>query len=162
MKASIFYRIASVLLLLFAIGHTFGFRQNNPAWGVDAILSAMRSVQFDAQGFTRTYWDFFSAFGLFFSVFLMFSAVLAWQLGSVRAEDFGVFMRRIAWALAISFAVITAFELQIRLHHPNRFLSDDYGVFHRRSLALSEANPTFHLMRPQYFQGVHQCGENGH
>jgi len=25
----------------------------------------MRSVHFDAQGFTRTYWDFFSAFALF-------------------------------------------------------------------------------------------------
>jgi hypothetical protein len=118
MKASIFYRIASVLLLLFAIGHTLGFRQNNPAWGVDAILSAMRSVQFDAQGFTRTYWDFFSAFGLFFSVFLMFSAVLAWQLGSVRAEDFGVFMRRTAWALAISFAVITALSFRYAFTTP--------------------------------------------
>jgi hypothetical protein len=118
MKGSIFYRIASVLLLLFAIGHTLGFRQNNTAWKVDAILSAMRSVQFDAQGFTRTYWDFFSAFGLFFSVFLIFSAVLAWQLGSVRAEDFGVFMRRTAWALAISFAVITALSLRYAFTTP--------------------------------------------
>jgi hypothetical protein len=40
MKASLFYRIASVLLLLFAAGHTFGFRQNNPEWGADAVLGA--------------------------------------------------------------------------------------------------------------------------
>jgi len=33
MKASLFYRISSVVLLLFAAGHTFGFRQNNPEWG---------------------------------------------------------------------------------------------------------------------------------
>ena len=71
-KARILYRISSVLLLLFAAGHTFGFRQNNPEWGADAVLGLMRSVHFDAQGFTRTYWDFFSAFGLFFSVFLLF------------------------------------------------------------------------------------------
>src|SRR5246127_4345318 len=65
MKASMFYRIASVLLLLFAAGHTFGFRQNIPEWGTDAVLALMRSVHFGAQGFTRTYWDFFSALGLF-------------------------------------------------------------------------------------------------
>ena len=58
MKASLFYRIASVLLVLFAVGHTFGFRQNNPDWGVDAVLGLMRSVRFDALGFNQTYWDF--------------------------------------------------------------------------------------------------------
>src|SRR5438270_4316894 len=85
MKASVFYRIAAVLLLLFAAGHTFGFRQNNPAWGADAVLGLMRSVHFDAQGFTRTYWDFFSAFGLFFSVFLLFAPVLPRLLGGLPA-----------------------------------------------------------------------------
>jgi hypothetical protein len=43
MKASAFYRIASVLLLLFAAGHTFGFRQNNPGWGTDAV-NALRPL----------------------------------------------------------------------------------------------------------------------
>src|SRR5713226_2558922 len=107
MKASLFYRIASVLLLLFAAGHPFGFRQNNPEWGADAVLGLMRSIRFDAQGFTRTYWDFFSAFGLFFSVFLLFAAVLAWQLGSLTAETLAR-IRRIAWALAICFVAVTA------------------------------------------------------
>src|ERR1700740_3136378 len=106
MKASMFYRIASVLLLLFAAGHTFGFRQNIPEWGADAVLGLMRSVHFDAQGFTRTYWDFFSAFGLFFSVFLLFAAVLAWLLGGLPAEILAR-VRRIAWALAICFVGIT-------------------------------------------------------
>ena len=67
MKASLLYRIASVLLLLFAIGHTLGFRQTNPEWGVGSLIDSMRSIHFDAQGFSRTYWDFFSAFGFFFS-----------------------------------------------------------------------------------------------
>ena len=107
MKASLFYRIASVLLLLFAIGHTLGFRQNNPEWRVSAVIDLMRSIHFDAQGFNRTYWDFFSAFGLFFSVFLLFAAVLAWQLAGLPAEIFAR-MRGTAWALAISFAAVTA------------------------------------------------------
>ena len=107
MKASLLYRIASVLLLLFAIGHTLGFRQTNPAWGVGSLIDSMRSIHFDAQGFSRTYWDFFSAFGLFFSVFLLFAAVLAWQLGGLPAEIFAR-MRPPAWALAICFVAVTA------------------------------------------------------
>src|SRR5260370_28594879 len=106
-KAKMLYRISSVLLLLFAAGHTFGFRQNNPAWGADAVLWLMRSVHFDAQGFTRTYWDFFSAFGFFVSVFLLFAAVLAWLLGGLPAETLAR-VRSIAWALAISFVAVTA------------------------------------------------------
>lgn len=100
------YRSASVLLLLFAIGHTVGFRQTNPEWGVDSLLASMRSIHFNAQGFTRTYWDFFSAFGLFFSVFLLFAATLAWQLGGLPAEILAR-IRPIAWALTISFAAVT-------------------------------------------------------
>src|ERR1700747_615 len=107
LKAPILYRISSVLLLLFAAGHTFGFRQNNPEWRAEAVLGLMRSVHFDAQGFTRTYWDFFSAFGLFFSVFLLFAAVLAWLLGGLPAEILAR-VRGIAWALAICFGAITA------------------------------------------------------
>ena len=107
MKASLLYRIASVLLLLFAIGHTLGFRQTNPEWGVGPLIDSMRSIHFDAQGFSRTYWDFFSAFGLFFSVFLLFAAVLAWQLGGLPAETLAP-MRRTGWALAICFAAVTA------------------------------------------------------
>src|SRR5580693_3428683 len=107
MKASVLYRIASVLLVLFAAGHTFGFRQNNPEWGADAVLGLMRSVHFDAQGFTRTYWDFFSAFGLFFSVFLLLVAELAWMLGGLPAETLAR-VRSIAWALAMCFVAVTA------------------------------------------------------
>ena len=103
----ILYRISAVLLLLFAAGHTFGFRQNNPEWGADAVLASMRSVHFDAQGFTRTYWDFFSAFGLLFSAFLLFAAVLAWLLAALPPETLAR-VRGITWALAICFVAVTA------------------------------------------------------
>jgi len=117
MKASLLYRIASVLLLLFAAGHTFGFRQNNPAWGVGSVIDLMRSIHFDAQGFSRTYWDFFSAFGLFFSVFLLFAAVLAWQLGGLPAETFAR-VRSIAWALAICFVAVTVLSVRYAFTTP--------------------------------------------
>src|SRR5438046_5588341 len=83
MKASIFYRIAAVLLLLFAVGHTLGFRQSDPTWGVDTLLGSMRSVHFDVQGFNRTYWDLFVAAGFSVGVFYLFAAVLAWLLGGL-------------------------------------------------------------------------------
>jgi len=107
MKPPILYRIASVLMLLFAAGHTLGFRQNVPDWGADAVLALMRSVHFNAQGFTRTYWDFFSAFGLYLSVFLVFAAVLAWLLSNLPPEIMAR-VQSIAWALALCFAVVTA------------------------------------------------------
>lgn len=107
MKASLFYRISAVLLLLFAAGHTFGFRQNNPEWGAGAVLGLMQTVHFDAMGFNRSYWDFFSAFGYFFSVFLLFAAALAWFLAGFSAETLAR-VRSISWALAICFVANTA------------------------------------------------------
>src|SRR5580693_216009 len=100
MKASVFYRIAAVLLLLFAVGHTLGFRQSAPEWGVDALLGSMRSMHFDVQGFNRTYWD------LFVAVFYLFAATLAWQLGGLPAATLAL-MRGTAWAFALCFAAIT-------------------------------------------------------
>jgi hypothetical protein len=105
MKASIFYRIAAVLLLLFAIGHTLGFRQSDPAWGVDALLGSMRSIHFDVQGFNRTYWDIFEAAGFAVGVFYLFASILAWQLGGLPAAALAL-LRGTAWAFALCFAAI--------------------------------------------------------
>jgi hypothetical protein len=106
MKASLFYRIAAVLLVLFAAGHTLGFRQSDPAWGVDTVLGSMRSIHFDVQGFNRSYWDLFLAAGFSVAVFYLFAAVLAWQLGRLPAQTLAV-MRVTVWALAVCFAAIT-------------------------------------------------------
>jgi hypothetical protein len=105
-KAPILYRISSVLLLLFAVGHTLGFRQSDPNWGVDTLLGSMRSIHFDEQGFSRTYWDLFVAAGLSVGVFYFFAAILAWQLGGLPAETVAL-MRGTVWAFAVCFAVIT-------------------------------------------------------
>ena len=105
MKAPILYRIASILLLLFAVGHTLGFRQSDPTWGVDTLLAAMRSTHFDVQGFSRTYWDLFVAAGFSVGVFYLFAAVLAWQLGGLPAQSLAI-MRGTAWAFALCFAAI--------------------------------------------------------
>jgi hypothetical protein len=106
MKASTFYRIAAVLLLLFAVGHTLGFRQSDPSWGIDALLASMRSIHFDVQGFNRTYWEIFEAAGFSMGVFFLFSAILAWQLGGLPPATLAL-LRGPAWAFALCFAAIT-------------------------------------------------------
>ena len=106
MKPSLFYRIAAVLILLFAVGHTIGFLQSDPSWGVDSLLSSMKSIHFNIQGFSRSYWDFFVGFGLLVTVFLLFAALVSWQLGSLGADTLAR-VRGIAWAFAICFALIT-------------------------------------------------------
>ena len=106
MKASTVYRVAGIFLLLFAVGHTLGFRQSDPRWDVDALLGSMRSIHFQVQGFNRTYWDLFVASGLSVGVFYLFAAILAWQLGGLPAETLAA-MRGIAWAFALCFAAIT-------------------------------------------------------
>src|SRR5260221_10205912 len=106
MKASLFYRIAAVLLLLFAVGHTFGFRESDPTWGIDTLLGSMRSVHFDVQGFSRTYWDLFVAAGFSVGVLYLFAAVVAWQLGGLPAETLAG-MRVTGWVFALCFSAIT-------------------------------------------------------
>jgi hypothetical protein len=106
LKASTLYRIAAVVILLFDIGHTIGFLQHDPSWGVDSLLASMKSTHFNIQGFTRSYWEFFVGFGLFVTVFLLFAAVVSWQLGSLPAETLAR-LRGIRWSLAVCFVALT-------------------------------------------------------
>ncbi|MGO9519391.1 MAG: LIC_13387 family protein [Candidatus Korobacteraceae bacterium] len=106
MKASVLYRIASILLVLFAVGHTLGFRKIDASWGVDSLVASMRTIHFDAQGFSRTYWDFYTGFGLFVTVFMLFAAYLAWQLSALPAQTLRG-MRGITWAFALCFVAVT-------------------------------------------------------
>src|SRR5262245_33892524 len=103
----VFYRIATVLIVLLDLGHTSGYPWSDPAWGVD--LHAVQSSHFNVLGFSRTYWDFYVGFGLSVSVFLLLPALTAWQLGNATMSD----LRRVrptAWLLVVSFALITLLD----------------------------------------------------
>ena len=106
MKAPVLYRIAAVLLVLFAAGHTVGFRQIDPRWGIDAALGALRSTHFDIQGLSRTYWDFYTGLGLFVTVFLLFAAALSWQLGGLSQETLKS-VRGATWSFAACFVAVS-------------------------------------------------------
>jgi hypothetical protein len=105
MKSHVLYRVAAVLLVLFGLGHTLGFRDHEPSWGVDGVLALMHTVHFNVQGFSRSYWDLFQAAGFCVGVYYFFAAILAWQLGGLPPSTLAQ-MRTTAWALALSFAAI--------------------------------------------------------
>ena len=106
MSSSLFYRIAAVLLVLFAIGHTLGFRQTKGMTGADSVVSLMKSVHFTVQGFSRAYYDFFVGFGLFVTALLLFAGLLSWQLGGV-SRDVLAQLPLATWGLAVCFLAIT-------------------------------------------------------
>jgi hypothetical protein len=106
LKAAVLYRIASVLLVLFAAGHTLGFRMTDPKLGVSPLIASLQTLHFQVQGLSRTLWDFYVGFGLFISVFLVFLAFLAWQLSALAPETLAV-VHGIKWGLAICFALET-------------------------------------------------------
>jgi hypothetical protein len=105
MKATTMYRIAAILLVLFALGHQAGFRHVDATWHADDVVRGMQSTHFAVQGFTRDYWRFFSGFGFFVTAFLLFSAVLAWELSRATPATLDA-MREVRWALAGVYVVI--------------------------------------------------------
>ncbi|MES2391336.1 MAG: hypothetical protein V4555_06835 [Acidobacteriota bacterium] len=104
MKATIFYRIATVLLLLFAVGHTIGFLTFVPPTpeGV-AVWDAMNRVTFSVDGVAYSYGHFYRGLGLSVTVCLLFEAWLAWMLGAMTKR--GVDVRPITAAFVLLHAV---------------------------------------------------------
>jgi hypothetical protein len=105
------YRIASVLLILFAAGHTLGFRQILPSWGVDTLVASMKTIRFDVQGFSRTYYDFYLGFGLFVSVLQLFAALVCWQLGLLEAATLRS-LSLLRWSMVICFLGVSYLSWQ--------------------------------------------------
>ena len=83
MRPTLLYRIAAILLLLFAAGHTFGFLGFRPTSAEGrAAMDAMATV-FTEDGTRFSYAGFYRGFGLFGGLTLLLMAVWAWWLGSL-------------------------------------------------------------------------------
>jgi hypothetical protein len=99
MKATVLYRIAAVLLVLFAGGHTFGFLSFIPPSAEGrAVFDSMNSVHFEVKGSTFSYGAFYRGFGLYITVYLLFSGFLAWYLGAIAVSSPGR-ASTLGWAL---------------------------------------------------------------
>jgi hypothetical protein len=101
MRAVVWLRIAAVLMLLFAVGHTYGFWTFRPhaAEGL-AVWDAMNSVHFSEAGSMFSYGGFYKGFGLSISVTQVFIAWLTWMLASM-AKRGNNDARTIVWGLFV-------------------------------------------------------------
>ena len=88
MRTQSLLRIASIIALLFGIGHTIGY-----PWVGDVStqqldqISAVKSVKAVTQGFLRSYWDFHIGFGITISLLFLVQAIIFWQLGSFGKSE---------------------------------------------------------------------------
>ena len=123
MTPSLLYRIASVLLVLYAAGHTFGFQHVDPRWGVDALVNGLRTTRFTVQGrWERTYWGFILGFGYFCTVLMLFTALLAWQLGGLPRATLAT-IPVITWGFAVTYVAATAVTMRYFFSAPIVFSS---------------------------------------
>ena len=101
MRATVWFRISAVMLVLFAAGHTFGFLTFRPptAEGL-AVWNAMNNVRFTVHGTTLSYGHFYVAFGLSITAADLLGAWIAWALGSM-AQRGAPGVRMIAWAMVV-------------------------------------------------------------
>jgi hypothetical protein len=87
MRPTLLLRVASVVSLLFAAGHTLGGTKEWSPMGETDVLQAMRTHRFDYGGVSRTYLDFYRGFGYSLTVTLLLQAVLLWQLASLAKTE---------------------------------------------------------------------------
>jgi hypothetical protein len=87
MRTTLLLRVASVVSLLFAAGHTLGGRKEWSPMGETDVLQAMRTHRFEVFGVSRTYLDFYRGFGFSLTVTLLLQAVLLWQLASLARTE---------------------------------------------------------------------------
>ncbi len=84
---TLFLRIASVISLIFTLGHTAGGLRKWSPMGDNEVLKAMTAVRFDSMGANRSYLDFYMGFGWSISVAMLMQTVLLWQMASIARTD---------------------------------------------------------------------------
>ena len=100
------YRICSYFLIVFCALHTFGLLSRaSYGPGVDTVRSLMDTAGFTIMGSSVTWGGMYLGFGLLFSVFLLFSAFLAWYMGGLTGKGAAPFLP-VGWALLVTFALV--------------------------------------------------------
>ena len=88
MTATWLYRIAAIVFVLFALGHTYGFLSlRAPSQEARAVYAAMNTVHFVVDGRSYAYGDFYRGFGLSCTVSMIFCAYLSWRLGELARSN---------------------------------------------------------------------------
>ena len=98
-------RAASVLALLYCLGHMAGYPwtpgETEPA---RAVVAQMQGVTFEAVGAQRSYWDFYFGFGLISGTDLGLLSAFLWWTARVSDRD-PALVKPILWVMLIAVAV---------------------------------------------------------
>jgi len=87
MTTTLFLRIASVISLIFTLGHAAGGLKKWSPMGNNEVLRAMTAVRFDTMGANRSYLDFYMGFGWSIAVTMVMQTVLLWLMASIARTD---------------------------------------------------------------------------
>ena len=88
MNATLLYRSAAVLFVLFAAGHTYGsLNFKAPTAEGRAVLESMNGVHFQVGRATFSYGGFYKGMALAITVNLLAFALIAWQLGTLASSN---------------------------------------------------------------------------
>ncbi len=84
----IWLRVASLLALLQGIAHAWLFVTASPTHGLAEreVVHAMQAHRFDYVGSMRSYWDFYTGYGLMAAATVFVEAALFWLLGSLAQK----------------------------------------------------------------------------
>ena len=100
-SATLWFRISAVILLLFAVGHTFGFLSFKPPTEQGmAVREAMTNVHFEVGGKIFSYGGFYRGFGLSATISMLFEAFVCWFLGGLARRNPRE-VTAIGWALVV-------------------------------------------------------------
>ena len=135
------FRLTTCLLLLYCFGHTSGALVSTPHFGSasDAVLSAMRSVHFQAGGSECTWYGFYLGFGYQVSIFFLFSAFVTWFLGGRSLREQRAWAP--VWALFVSWVASTFLALRWFFLPPAVFSSLITVLLGLQSIRLSRPLP---------------------
>ena len=111
MTTAVLLRAASVVSMVFAIGHSLGGLKRWSPIGETDMLIAMRMYRFDTMGVNRSYLDFYLGFGWSLAVAMLLQSVLLWQLAALaRANPAPVRPMIAAFAIATLASTIIAWQ----------------------------------------------------
>ena len=123
MRAAQWFRAAALILLLFAIGHTYGFLSFRPASEEGlAVWNSMNKVRFAVGHGTASYGEFYVGFGMFITAFYLFCSWLAWTIASM-ARRANPETKRLATGLALLQFVGLGLALWYEFGPPPTFMS---------------------------------------
>ena len=85
MKPALPLRIASILALVAALGHTLLFLNYHPTHGPDEIVvvTAMQTHIFNFGGFLHSYWQLYFGYELFVTISCLVECAVLWQLATL-------------------------------------------------------------------------------